>query len=500
MKDSTLYLLDIVRYYLKVTRKTFNDTELCKVLLSDPTFPSLASICRTFEFYGFKTEAYKTDKTDIDQVKDRIIHTSSHGGHFFIVLNVGENDVTLFDSKRYVISKVQFLNLWDGIMLVINASKDNKANIVSNDFKHTLIVLLSIVACVSFMLLISSLLTVVNIFLDVVGIYLCMILIRRRIGFPQSGEFCKIGEKFDCDYVSSKQPLYNKIPISLDEVGLFYFGENLLVGLISESNIFTVSMSFIAAFVSILLAAYQIIGIKKYCIYCFCIYVICFTEGFFAYFTIGNLSELDFPKSLAMNLPEILIAIVICVLYTKLEWTKYKSLEKSIELLKIKRIPDVYRALSDKRPILDKNPLSGLKYGNDKAACEIVIFASLSCKYCRETIKEISILIEKFPEKFKCMVILTKSTVDGIDYSKELSLVEDYLQGHVNINTLLTKELPVKRTEEISNTAKSFVASMDTEISNFPIASIPFVVINGYKMPNTYKLTDYQYINSGVYM
>ena len=410
MKDSTLYLLDIVRYYLKVTRKTFNDTELCKVLLSDPTFPSLASICRTFEFYGFKTEAYKTDKTDIDQVKDRIIHTSSHGGHFFIVLNVGENDVTLFDSKRYVISKVQFLNLWDGIMLVINASKDNKANIVSNDFKHTLIVLLSIVACVSFMLLISSLLTVVNIFLDVVGIYLCMILIRRRIGFPQSGEFCKIGEKFDCDYVSSKQPLYNKIPISLDEVGLFYFGENLLVGLISESNIFTVSMSFIAAFVSILLAAYQIIGIKKYCIYCFCIYVICFTEGFFAYFTIGNLSELDFPKSLAMNLPEILIAIVICVLYTKLEWTKYKSLEKSIELLKIKRIPDVYRALSDKRPILDKNPLSGLKYGNDKAACEIVIFASLSCKYCRETIKEISILIEKFPEKFKCMVILTKST------------------------------------------------------------------------------------------
>lgn len=329
MKDSTLYLLDIVRYYLKVTRKAFNDTELCKILLSDPTFPSLASICRTFEFYGFKTEAYKTDKTDIDQVKDRIIHTSSHGGHFFIVLNVGENDVTLFDSKRYVISKVQFLSLWDGIMLVINASKDNKANIVSNDFKHTFIVLLSIVVCVSFMLLSSSLLTVVNIFLDVVGIYLCRILIRRRIGFPQSSEFCKIGEKFDCDYVSSKQPLYNKIPISLDELGLFYFGENLLVGLISESNIFNVSMSFIAAFVSSLLAAYQIIGIKKYCIYCFCIYVICFTEGFFTYFTIGNLSELDFPKSLTINLPEILIAIVICVLYTKLEWTKYKSLEKA---------------------------------------------------------------------------------------------------------------------------------------------------------------------------
>lgn len=47
MNNSNLYIMNLIKLYLKAYKIAFNDKELCKVLVTDPDFPSLASVSAT---------------------------------------------------------------------------------------------------------------------------------------------------------------------------------------------------------------------------------------------------------------------------------------------------------------------------------------------------------------------------------------------------------------------------------------------------------------------
>ena len=50
--------MNLIKLYLKAYKIAFNDKELCKVLVTDPDFPSLASVSRTLNYYGLASDAY----------------------------------------------------------------------------------------------------------------------------------------------------------------------------------------------------------------------------------------------------------------------------------------------------------------------------------------------------------------------------------------------------------------------------------------------------------
>ena len=86
MNNSNLYIMNLIKLYLKAYKIAFNDKELCKVLVTDPDFPSLASVSRTLNYYGLASDAYLLDKQEkVTSLKGMLVHVSLNEGHFFVV-------------------------------------------------------------------------------------------------------------------------------------------------------------------------------------------------------------------------------------------------------------------------------------------------------------------------------------------------------------------------------------------------------------------------------
>ena len=50
MNNSNLYIMNLIKLYLKAYKIAFNDKELYKVLVTDPDFPSLAYVSITLNY------------------------------------------------------------------------------------------------------------------------------------------------------------------------------------------------------------------------------------------------------------------------------------------------------------------------------------------------------------------------------------------------------------------------------------------------------------------
>ena len=124
MNNSNLYIMNLIKLYLKAYKIAFNDKELCKVLVTDPDFPSLASVSRTLNYYGLASDAYLLDKQEkVTSLKGMLVHVSLNEGHFFVVKKQSEDSLILFDGKSYNLPVNEFLNVWDGVALIVEEPK-----------------------------------------------------------------------------------------------------------------------------------------------------------------------------------------------------------------------------------------------------------------------------------------------------------------------------------------------------------------------------------------
>ena len=128
MNNSNLYIMNLIKLYLKAYKIAFNDKELYKVLVTDPDFPSLASVSRTLNYYGLSSDAYLLDKLEnVTSLKGKLVHSSLNGGHFFVVKKQSEDSLTLFDGKSYSLPVNEFLKVWDGVALMVKEPKNVNA-------------------------------------------------------------------------------------------------------------------------------------------------------------------------------------------------------------------------------------------------------------------------------------------------------------------------------------------------------------------------------------
>ena len=504
MRQTTSYILEIIRYLLKTFRKDFNEIDLYKVLKSDPSFPSLVSICHTLNYFGIEAQAYKSDKTDIERLKGVIIHTDNHDGHFFVVVEVLRNCVKLFDGKNYVLSIEQFLKIWDGVVLMVYNEKSEKTESYptqthSLDKKHACINILFLTLII-ISLFEVSLFNVISIILDIAGILLCGLLLKRNLGFPQSDTFCQIGKRFDCEYVSLRQPFATSLPFSFEELGLFYFLWDLLSLFFSCGGIITFVVSFLAIFISVFLMLYQIVVIRKYCLYCISLYVIIVIKTSLYYYLLKADVWSLYSGTLLMNELAFLVALALSFAYIELTTTKVKVLEEETENLKIKREPSVLQVLTNVSSFIDMENIIGLKYGVEKAPFQIAIFVSLNCRYCRQILKEVAFLLKRFPKIFNCNVIIApplRSNISPYGRNLEASVIDRYIKGDHDLSLLIGKPRDIK-TEDPSQASVNLLGLMGKEVENFCVSKFPYVIVNNRILPKYYKISDFQYIYSGM--
>lgn len=496
-----LYLLNIILFLLHTEGIRIKRSTLIKVLLSCPSYPSLASVSQTLSYFGLKNNAFLTDLEHLENLRNVIVHTREDNGHFYILKEYYANSVSLYDGADIKLCVSEFLAIWDGIIIMPEGNSKVYHQIKHNNKITFLVFLLLGFMVISGCLLFKNNLSTIDFLLDFAGIFLTYRLLRSYLYDYQVDSFCKMNVRIDCKYVSHLNPIKRWVPIDLPVLGFFFFLFDIFFILLCGCDDFLkVSINLVAGIVMLILVCYQIIKIRKYCIYCLTIALLIFIK---IYFFLQSLVDIIFLITLPKFIFIITLSIVLSlVIYNEISFKN--NLEKrSISLLKLKRTPKIIKdKFSEKHP---NYPTEGMmEFGNKNANIIITTFISLQCRHCEDVVKDILNLLKTFPQNF-----LWRVMVEGINHStmsnemfvklnsRQLNLIRNY---KINKEICLSefhrwdfKPIMINEDETIENYKSQLVNMQKMKITHYPI-----IWINDRILPHEYSIDDIQYIQDEI--
>lgn len=173
-----LYLLNIILFLLHTEGIRIKRSTLIKVLLSCPSYPSLASVSQTLSYFGLKNNAFLTDLEHLENLRNVIVHTREDNGHFYILKEYYANSVSLYDGADIKLCVSEFLAIWDGIIIMPEGNSKVYHQIKHNNKITFLVFLLLGFMVISGCLLFKNNLSTIDFLLDFAGIFLTYRLLR----------------------------------------------------------------------------------------------------------------------------------------------------------------------------------------------------------------------------------------------------------------------------------------------------------------------------------
>lgn len=502
MNNSNLYIIDIIIFYLKTYGIVFKKIDLYKAFVTDPNYPSLASISNVLNYYGISSSAFISDnKASSVLQKNMLVHTVVKDGHFFVIKQILKDKVILYDGKKHSVPIDPFLKIWDGIILTTTTST-SLTNYKSAKEIPINVALKAILICsvLLFVLWHCTPLHILLILLNCVGLILSILLVKNRTEISFHDKYCKIGKFFDCETVSINQPLSGFIPFHMDELGIFYFLWSILSSiLLNENTIIQIVVYCAVSFVCLCLLGYQAFAIGRYCLYCLGTYIVIWLSTIVCLFCFASsnliIEDLHYESDI------ILLSVIICWLIVQYFQKQHIISKKEISLLRLKRNKDVYGALLSKQPKVAFNS-NGLFFGSKNAKNHMTMIISLDCEFCKKATREASYLINKYPHLFNCNIILTDlykySRIDKKNivksHKKEYSVISSYIKGNHKMsifNDIHFQHINEKNVSSI----ETIWYSMQENVKNIKLDNLPLIIINGQVKTKYYDMADYIYIS-----
>lgn len=493
----SIYLIKELSYLLKVLNVKVDRGLLTKELLSDPCYPSLASVSKTLTFFGIDNEPYIVDKNHLSSLKNVIVHTIEENGHFYVLKECNDDYVRLYDGIDKTISKLEFLSVWDGITL--------KTNVAHLNYYPSYNYTASIALTASLLLVISGIYVlqgrmIVDLILDVIGLIFAGCLLKKQFYNYATVPLCKMGSKFDCEYVSGENPFRRWIPFDLPIMGLFFFIYSITyLILVKQIDYIFLAVNVAAFTFMLILTCYQLFVIRKYCVYCLGIAIIVLMKLFLMKLSSGTTSLSIIPL-LACAFS---FTFLLSMLIYKLTCVVSNLKEKEIALLRFKRDKGVMLESFSKKHI--KLPINGMmEFGNKNANIVVTTFISLRCSHCREVVKDIIKLIKHFPNRFLWRVAIEGAyhpampeNVFAKINARQLNLLRLYNQDKNQcMYALRSWSIMRKKTNDAGITA-SYRHQLEI-VKKENINHYPYIWVNDYILPEDYTIKDLQYIQNEI--
>ena len=487
--DGTLYIIHIVDIVLRHWAVNVDKDSIRNILCSDPTFPSIKALHDTLAFYGLKSNVYQADFEHIIDKPYCVIHTNQKDGHFYYIKEIDNDKICLYDGRNHVLTKSEFLELWDGVVLLIEEKEKSYSS--SRAFSQTslFVLFLTTAFLTSVPLLHGSFSSLAHLLLDVIGLALSCLMYGQEVLSFRNIPFCHIGEHFDCSAVSKANPLKHIIPFGLPEIGVAFFVFDWLFLLIGEHHCYYLLFIYwLAVGCMVALIAYQIIVIRKYCLYCLCISFVVFVKPFLA------CADNDCST---ISIFQILTAAVIAVCITTILIVYGKTLEaekgNSLKLLTIKRTPYIFDMLLHRKPQMNIIKDYALVFGNENAKILVDTIVSLDCRHCKRMVNEMCALLERVPDAICWRVYIDGINVDSdnsIANNRQLYVVSQYLNDR-SLALRCLKEWDFSNTDyAISPSAKIWYANLIGDIRKMGVEHYPMVLFNNHPFPSEYKISD----------
>ncbi len=421
MKDSIVYLLYSL---LKTNKITIDEEEVKFQLLSHPSYPSLHALTGVLDHFSIENLAAQVP-TNIETLSqldaDFITQIKNDTGEHFVLFKRKNDQINLIFSRDHtqVLSEQEFLDIWSGIILVIEPKEDNSESVLNrkNKILRKVAVIFSILFFIGlFIILRPTLSELIFYILSYAGLAFSIFIVIKELGVQSTtvDKLCAAGQKnVNCDAVLNSKGATIFQNIKLSDLSLVYFIGMLfscfLLSLLDQSYDLLYTLTFASIPITLYSIFYQFRVVKSWCVLCLCIVGVLWLQSVSIYALGFSYKEISF---------DLIALVTILFSFTIMSagWSYiFPLLKKEIEFknlkidhYKFKRNYFIFETLLSKSDILPKGSIDpneivlGDKAQNPKLS--ITIITNPACGHCKETHTLVEEILQRNLEKVQIII------------------------------------------------------------------------------------------------
>ena len=422
----------------------------------------------------------------------------------------------------------KFVEAWTGIVLLAESSEKSGEPDYKKHRKTALIDLLKKVAfffASGFLLLIAWFNHIsgnsVNQFfgysimlsLNLAGLYISWLLLLKQmhIDSQYADKICSLFKQKDCNNVLESEAAKLFRVFGWSEIGFGYFLTNVLILLLAPAlitsiallNILTLPYSFWSVW-------YQKAKARQWCVLCLIVQVllwaICIIDWIFGYIQLPALLTKGLIPLLIVGSCYFAFILLVNLLIPKLNTEKtMQSLKQSIN--SIQADEDVFLALLKKQPFYETNDCdSVIRFGNPDSKLRITVFSNPYCNPCAKMHKKIEELIHRINNEISVQYILSSFRENLNSTNKYLiasclevsdnavmQILSDWFEQGKQLKDDYFKNLSLKMDNPQIEVEFQKHEAWKTKTQ---IRATPTILVNGYKLPDSYKIEDLHYFTN----
>jgi protein-disulfide isomerase/uncharacterized membrane protein len=409
-------MLEEVRKWLNAISIKISPGYLRMRLESHPDYPSIIAVQDTLGELGVECNAYKTNKEEVIKA----------GKPFLAHLNIDEGYIYYFPDMTTAQNKMKdFDKYWSGIVMLAERAKSNgnaeHDKIFKKEKQQKIFALIAMVAVISGLFAaawrsntIEGLLFMIT---NSVGLYFSWLITQKEFGISNtvSDKICSMAKHSRCESVLFSKGAKLFSWLTWGDIGIVYFSGSLLYIFISQ----LVSRQVTSQFYCLLCLGtllfpfyslyYQWEVVKQWCMLCLLVLVALMANALISVMSLSLpvVSGIQFIYSLGAFMIIFIALLAIWQLIKSLYAKSLLSLENNIGAARLKRNPEIFKALLQKEEASINNiPRwdEAVQFGNPAAQHQLVIACNPYCGPCAKSHQAIEQLYEKYPQRLSVAI------------------------------------------------------------------------------------------------
>jgi uncharacterized membrane protein len=537
------YLPTIAYKYVNALNIPLSKTTLNKYLTENPYYPSLYSLSSMCDRFNIPYEALSVEKEHLEDLQTPFIAYLKNlptGKDFVLVTNVHNGSMQYIsrNKKEKEISKEKFLGDWQEIAFVMHKSNDSgekdfavtkKREIVKTNRKIISVASAIFIAAVIFYFFLKSVpanflgQAISLMLIKLAGLTISVLLLVYEIDSSNTfvKNICSIAKKTNCNAVlHSKASRF--FGMSWSEIGFFYFSATFLLllfpGLAFGDKTFLIAIGNCLAASYILFSIYyQWKVVKQWCPLCLGVQAIllaeliwCIINFWYSLKNLDGFANLQGLHSPSFYLLPVTLLLLPIVLWYTVKPILLKAKHEPVYEAAYKRLlynPETFNALLQQQPAAPEGYENiGITIGNPNAANTIIKVCNPYCLPCSQAHPVLEDIIHRNGNiKMKIIFSATDDRNDKRNIvakhlmaiaaqqnptQTEHALDDWYLAEKKNYNAFVNR-YPFN--EELKQ-QEEHLEQMKMWCDKSGITHTPTIFINGYKMPDTYKIEELKFI------
>jgi len=520
-QNSFVALLDLlkVKYTQAFSNQYFNE---------HPHKYNLFGLSKMLLDYGVENAGTKITDKESNLCRIECPFIAHFSADFAVVYRVESDKVYyIWRGKENAIADKEFIQSWSGIVLLAETTpnagepnyKEHRKKELWGITQKSILILTGIlifgITYINQSSVIQSFSYSIILLLNIIGAYISYLLVLKQMHIQSqyADKICSLFSKRDCNNVLETDAAKLWGVFGWSEIGLGYFGANILLLLFLPHTVYLLALINIVALPYTFWSVwYQKVKARQWCPLCLIVQVLLWSI-FIVNYLFGYIQIPSFSYSviqLFIFIGSIYAVSIVGLNLLLPNLSRGEEIEKTRqEINSIKANEEVFRTLLIQQPHYEVSKAdSQILFGNPDAKLFISILTNPFCNPCAKMHKRVEKLLRETKRNI-CVQYLFSSFQPDLEFANKY-LIAAYLKNcHCGLDPQSPEQIFADWFEKGKLLKEAFFSNMQLDMENpnietefqkhdvwrekTQLRATPTILVNGYKLPDNYKIEDLRY-------